>query len=231
MRLSIVVPTLNEGALIETLLRSLAPLCERGHQLIVSDGGSTDDTLARAARWADTVVGSPGRAVQMNRGAALAQGDWLWFVHADSGFDDPPQRLAAGIAGSARDWGRFAVRLDDPAPVFRLIETLMNRRSCMTGIATGDQGLFVRRDLFAQVGGFPEQPLMEDIELSRRLKRHGKPDCRQETLVVSARRWRRDGVLRTVGLMWQLRLRYFLGVPPQRLAERYRLCSSPTRES
>lgn len=231
MRLSVIVPTLDEGAVIGPLLRQLAGLREQGHQVIVSDGGSVDDTRSLALELAELVVGTPGRAAQMNRGAQLADGDWLWFVHADSAFGEALPAMVASILSSPRDWGRFDVRLDALDMAFRGIEALMNLRSCLSGIVTGDQGLFVRRELFERVGGFPEQPLMEDIELSRRLRRHARPACCRERLHSSARRWQRDGVLRTVLLMWRLRLAYFLGVPPQRLAQQYRQCSSPTPES
>lgn len=232
---SVIVPTLNEGAVIDTLLSRFADCDIVDLQLLVSDGGSTDATLELAASHAgsrvEVVSGSPGRALQMNRAAAQARGEWLWFVHADSGFPQGVEPLLRAIVGSDRPWGRFDVRLDAEGRAYRVIESLMNLRSCLSGFATGDQGIFVRRDLFERVGGFPEQPLMEDIELSRRLKRHARPDCRRERLLTSARRWQRHGIFRTVLLMWRLRLAYWLGVSPQRLAEHYRLCSSPTHGS
>lgn len=224
--LSIIVPTLNEGALIEPLLVELAKLPDT--QVLLSDGGSTDGTLTVAGSLAQLVCGAPGRAAQMNRAAALATGRWLWFVHADTRFLQGAAPLAQAICQSSAQWGRFNVRLDAPELHFRVIETLMNWRSCLSAIATGDQGLFVRRDQFERCGGFPIQPLMEDIELSRRLRAYARPDCRAERLLTSARRWQRHGVMSTVLLMWRLRFDYWRGVSPERLAQRYRTCSSPT---
>jgi len=231
-RVSVIIPTLNEGQVIENLLASLAPLRAQGHEIIVSDGGSSDDTRALAAPLCDLLVhGEAGRAVQMNRAAARASGQLLWFVHADTAFATPVLDLLQAMLQAAGPWGRFDVRLDGEQAAFRLIERMMNLRSRLSGIATGDQGMFVERALFRQVGGFAELPLMEDIELSRRLRRLHRPACLGQGVLASARRWQRHGVLRTILLMWRLRLAYFLGVSPQRLAERYRQCSSPTRES
>lgn len=231
MRLSIVIPTLNEGARIGALLESLQPLRRMGCELIVADGGSTDRTGEEAASLVDCMVFSaPGRARQMNGGAGAAQGEWLWFVHADSGLTGRPQDYLAAILGCQRDWGRFDVRLDAPGVIFRVIESLMNRRSRLSGIATGDQGLFIRRDRFDAIGGYADIPLMEDIEICRRLRRTQRPASMGLRLSTSARRWRQCGVGRTVLLMWRLRLRYYLGADPHRLARAYRTCSSPTRE-
>jgi rSAM/selenodomain-associated transferase 2 len=229
---SIVVPVRDEGAVIERLLAALQPARAAGHELIVVDGESTDDTRERAVLHCDRLlVSPPGRARQMNAGARVAGGDWLWFVHADSGFPEGVMAALSRLSACKAGWGRFDVRLDDPAPVFRVIETAMNWRSRLTGMATGDQGIFVRRALFEQVGGFPEIPLMEDLALSKRLRRSGRPACLRPPLHTSARRWRRYGVARTVLLMWRLRLAWFLGADPAVLARRYASCSSPTRAS
>ncbi len=231
-RVSIVVPTLDERAAIDALLDALEPARVAGHEVILVDGGSGDDTTQRARGRVDRLLQAPrGRASQMNRGAAAAGGDWLWFLHADSGLPNGVLPCLEAIAASRRDWGRFDVRLDDDRPGFRIIERGMNWRSRLTGIATGDQGLFVRRAMFEEVGGFPEIPLMEDIALSRRLRRYQAPECLRLRLITSARRWQRHGVLRTVLLMWGLRLAYFLGADPAWLARRYRPCASPTRAS
>ncbi len=223
MRLSVIVPALDEGETIAATLARLQPLRGRGHEVLVVDGGSRDDTRARAAALADRVLQAPrGRARQMNAGAAQAAGDLLWFVHADTLVPpDADRLLVAALAGRGAAWGRFDVRLSGRRPLLRLIGRLMNLRSRLTGIATGDQGLFVSRELFGRVGGFPDLPLMEDVELSRRLRRELRPLCLRQRLVTSSRRWKQRGVLRTVALMWYLRAAWALGVPAQRLAARY----------
>ena len=186
------------------------------------DGGSRDATRELARPLADRVrVTAPGRARQMNAGARDARGDALWFLHADS--RPPPGAVPALLGALERcGWGRFDVRLSGGQPLFRVIEWAMNVRSRLTGIATGDQGMFVRRDWFERAGGFPDIALMEDVVLSRRLARLGRPACLARPLETSSRRWERNGILRTVGLMWSLRLRHALGASPDTLAERYR---------
>ena len=221
--ISIIVPAYNEAAVIADLLRALASYRSRGHEVIVVDGGSEDDTAATAAPWADRVLTAPrGRARQMNAGALAAQGEVLWFVHADSGV---PQDADA-LIGSAREqgaaWGWFDVRLSGAHPALRMVEWMMNRRARLSRVATGDQGLFVSRALFQAVGGFADIELMEDVELSKRLRRHARPVCIRAPLVTSSRRWERDGILRTILLMWRLRLAYALGARPNALAKRYR---------
>jgi rSAM/selenodomain-associated transferase 2 len=219
--LSVVVPTLNEE-------RVLAATLERARQpgvleVIVVDAGSTDDTSAVAARYADLVVcAARGRAAQMNAGAAQARGDILLFLHADTlvptGFADAA--IAAcrepGVIG-----GRFDVRVEPSSPLLRLTGALINRRSRLTRISTGDQAIFIRRDVFEQLGGYADIPLMEDIDLSRRMKRAGRIACLHQRVTTSARRWQKDGVLRTILLMWSLRLLYFCGVSPERLQRVY----------
>ncbi len=219
--LSIVVPVRNEAATLPATLAPLQPWRERGVEIIVVDGGSDDGTPACAEGLADRVLASPpGRARQMNAGAAVAQGDVLLFLHADT-------RLPAGAAGLVaaalrnRHWGRFDVRLSGSAWPLRVIERLMNLRSCLTGMATGDQAIFVRRAAFLTVGGYPDIPLMEDLALSKRLGRFGRPVCLRPPVITSSRRWESQGILRTVLLMWWLRLLWFLGVSPQRLVRRY----------
>jgi rSAM/selenodomain-associated transferase 2 len=159
----------------------------------------------------------------MNAGAAAARGDVLWFLHADTVPDsDAGETVLAALAASGRDWGRFDVRLSGHHPLLRMVETLMNLRSRFTGIATGDQGMFVRRTSFQAAGAFPDIPLMEDIALSRQLRRSGRPVCVRNRLKTSSRRWEARGVLCTIALMWWLRLAYFLGADPRRLARWYR---------
>ena len=221
--LSIVVPMLNEAAGIEAALQALAPLRARGAEVIVVDGGSSDASAARAAPLADHVLASArGRARQMNAGAAAARGDLLLFLHADTRLPDAADALLHDAVARGAMWGRFDVHIDGRPALLRLVAALMNQRSRLTGIATGDQAMFVRRDLFQHVGGFPDQPLMEDIELSRRLRALSPPCCLRQRVVTSGRRWETRGVWRTIVLMWRLRWRYWRGESPQVLAEAYR---------
>jgi rSAM/selenodomain-associated transferase 2 len=224
MRLSIVIPVLDEAAGIAATLQALAPLRARGHEVIVVDGGSRDGTPKLAAPLSDIGLSSPrGRARQMNAGAAVAQGEALLFLHADTTL--PPLADAAVVraltAGGA-DWGRFDVRISGRSALFPVIAVFMNARSRLSGIATGDQALFVRTALFRQQGGFAELPLMEDIELTRRLRAHGRPACLGERVLTSGRRWETRGVWRTIWLMWRLRWLYWRGTPAEVLARAYR---------
>ncbi|MCB1749215.1 MAG: TIGR04283 family arsenosugar biosynthesis glycosyltransferase [Gammaproteobacteria bacterium] len=215
---SIVVPVLDEAARLPGLLAGFAAWRDAGDEVVVVDGGSRDDSVAAARPWCDVVVtAARGRAAQMNAGAAVARGRVLWFVHADSDVAAVAREVVAGCTA----WGRCDVRLDDRAPVFRVIEFMMNQRSRLTGIATGDQALFVTRELFTAVGGFPELALMEDVEISARLRRRARPLCTAGPVLTSARRWRRHGIARTVALMWWLRLAWFCGVDDRRLARWY----------
>jgi len=221
--ISIIVPVLNEAQGISESLAALAPLHERGHEVIVVDGGSSDKTTDLARRAADRVVSAPrGRASQMNAGAALARGEVLVFLHADTRLpEDAGARILQGLAASGRAWGRFDVRIEGENRLLPVIAFFMNLRSRATGIATGDQVIFVRREVFERVGGFPPLELMEDIALSRSLKRVSRPLCLADKAVTSGRRWERHGVLRTVFLMGWLRLAFFLGAAPARLARFY----------
>lgn len=221
-RLSIVVPALNEAGSIAPMLRALAPLRGRGHEVIVVDGGSEDGTVALAAGLADRVLRAPrGRARQMNAGAAAARGEILFFLHADS---IVPRGFAAAIASACEQaiGGRFDVDLAARGARFRMIENAINLRSRWSGLFTGDQGLFIRRDAFAALGGYPDQPLLEDLALAHAMKRHGHVAALRERILTSARRWQRHGTLRTLLLMWRIRGLYALGVPPERLAHLYR---------
>jgi len=217
-----VIPVLNEAAGVVRCLEALAPLRARGHEVVVVDGGSDDGTPELARALADRVLTAPrGRALQMNAGAGVASGASLLFLHVDVRLPQGADRMLLE-ALAARSWGRFDVRLDSPRALLRLVGTMMNLRSRLTGIATGDQAIFVRREAFESVGGYPGIPLMEDVELSVRLRRLGAPACLRARALVSARRWEARGALRTVALMWRLRLAYFFGADPGRLAERYR---------
>jgi len=221
--LSIIVPCLNEAEGIGNALSALAPLRVHGAEVIVVDGGSRDGTVERAAPFADTVIAAPrGRASQMNAGAARARGEILLFLHADTLLPEAADALVVdGLNRSRRGWGRFDVAISGRNPLLRVVAWLMNLRSRLTGIATGDQAIFVTRSLFTAAGGYPEIPLMEDVALSGRLKHFGPPLCLRHRLTTSGRRWEKHGVLRTILLMWRLRLAYSLGADPRKLAMRY----------
>lgn len=221
--LSIIVPTLDEAEGIVAFLGALQPLRIRGAELILADGGSRDGTVSLATPLVDRVISSPrGRAVQMNAGAAIASGEILLFLHADCALPGNADLLIAqGLRNSNRRWGRFDVRLSGEPLLLRAVEAMMNWRSRITGICTGDQGLFVGRSLFESIGAFPPLPLMEDIAISRTLKRHSAPLCLSAKVTASSRRWEKQGIWRTIVLMWRLRLAYFLGAKPGRLAEIY----------
>jgi rSAM/selenodomain-associated transferase 2 len=218
MRLSVIVPVLDEAAGIQAALAALAPLRAAGHEIIVADGGSTDASRALAAPHADRVLEAPrGRARQMNAGAAAAAGDAFLFLHADTRL---PEDAAALVERALRhrDWGRFDVRIEGRSRLLPWIARFMNARSRLTGIATGDQAIFVRRSAF---GGFPEIALMEDVAFSRSMRRRSRPACLRARATTSGRRWDENGALRTILLMWRLRLAYFFGAAPDDLARRY----------
>lgn len=223
VELSIIVPVLDEAAGIVAALAALAPLRQRGAELIVVDGGSRDATRELAAPHVDCVLTAPrGRARQMNAGAAVARGRVLLFLHADTTLPDAADRLVdLSIVGSGRHWGRFDVRIAGRSPWLPVVAALMNRRSRLTGIATGDQAIFVSRAAFQRVAGFPDIPLMEDIALSKALLKIGRPACLPARVTTSGRRWEAHGVWRTIVFMGWLRLRYFFGADPHRLAREY----------
>ena len=220
-RVSVIMPVLNEAEIIPGAIRRLVSLNPR--EVILVDGGSTDGTPAAAAEAGARVVSSPpGRALQQSIGADLAEGDILLFLHADTVLPLAAENQLARFADGRQLWGRFDVRLSGSARGLRIIEWFMNYRSRLTGIATGDQALFVRREAFDLAGGFSRIPLMEDVELSARLLRLSRPFCSRARVLTSSRRWEIQGVLRTVLLMWRLRLLYFLGVPAEKLVTQYR---------
>lgn len=220
-QLSIIMPVLNEAGQIGSGLQALQPL--RGlAELLLVNGGSNDGSAQIAEPLVDEILHSPrGRARQMNVGAKQAQTEVLLFLHADTCLPDNATNLILQAVNAGYLWGRFDVAFDCPDSVYRLIAFMMNQRSRLTGIATGDQALFMTRQAFQTVGGFPDIALMEDIAISAKLKKLGKPCCLSAKVVTSARRWQRHGVLKTILFMWWLRLCYFFGADPDRLAARY----------
>lgn len=223
MKLSIIIPVLNEASIISRSLIALQPLRRRGHEVMVVDGGSVDGTPELSKPFVDRVVVSlRGRSRQMNAGAKLANHEILLFLHGDTILPSEADRLIKeGIDQTGKIWGRFDVKLSGDHALLRLIEHLINWRSRVSGIATGDQAIFVKRQIFEAIGGYPEIDLMEDIALTKRLKKYGRPLCLRERVITSSRRWEEKGYLRTVFLMWSLRLAYFLKINPSRLAKFY----------
>jgi rSAM/selenodomain-associated transferase 2/rSAM/selenodomain-associated transferase 1 len=220
--LSIIVPVLNEAARIAQALQALQGLRAAGAELVVVDGGSADGTAQLAAPLADRVlVAARGRAAQMNSGAAASRGRVLLFLHADTALPEAALSAIREAVDGGAGWGRFDVRIDGRHPVLRVVERMMNWRSRLTGIATGDQAIFVRREIFESLGGYPDLPLMEDIAFCAALRRQSPPACLRETVTTSGRRWEKHGVLRSILLMWRLRAAFFFGADPAHLARRY----------
>ncbi len=223
MQLSIIVPTLDEAAGIAGTMDALAPLRVLGHEVIVVDGGSVDLTPSLCEGRVDVMLSCQrGRARQMNLGAARARGHALLFLHADTVLPPRAHELILEALSGGAPWGRFDVCIAGQSWMLPVIAATMNWRSRCTGIATGDQAIFVRRTVFDAIGGYQEQPLMEDIELSGRLRAIARPVCLHQRVVTSGRRWETHGVWRTIWLMWRTRWRYWRGERPERLAETYR---------
>jgi rSAM/selenodomain-associated transferase 2 len=224
--LSVIIPTLNEASRICRLLENIQLVRDARPDLLVEvivvDGGSTDQTVALVEDRAEQVLTSPaGRAIQMNTGAAQAKHAVLLFLHGDTLLPRRSISLLQQAIDTGACWGRFDVQFDCAAKRFRVLAWMMNGRSRLTGICTGDQGIFVRRDVFDQVGGYAPIALMEDIELSRRLRRLQSPFSIRRPVITASRRWQRGGYWTTVWLMWSLRWRYFFGASPATLAKIY----------
>lgn len=223
MKLSVIVPMLNEASGLPRLLSQLLPLQATGYQVLLVDGGSDDGSPQLARQAGMTVIEAPrGRAQQMNAGAALANNEVLLFLHADTLLPAEAGRLVtSALQNSQQVWGRFDVHIDGRPWMLRVVAFMINLRSRLSGIATGDQAMFVRRERFEQLGGFADLPLMEDIELSRRLKQVSRPLCLRQKVLTSGRRWETRGVWKTIFLMWRLRYAYWRGVPASELAKAY----------
>ncbi|SNT08801.1 TIGR04283 family arsenosugar biosynthesis glycosyltransferase [Pseudomonas segetis] len=220
--LSVIIPARNEAQALPLLLRDLSALHAAGAEIILVDGASEDATCEVARPFVDQLLSSkPGRAQQMNAGAAAAHGDYLWFVHADTRVDPGSIQSLLDTLLEQPIWGRFDVRLSGPGLLLRLIGAMINLRSRVSAIATGDQAIFVARKTFESLNGYADIALMEDVELSTRLKVLARPRCLRPALLTSSRRWEHNGILRTVVLMWRLRLAYYLGVSPESLARDY----------
>ena len=223
-RVSIILPALNEQTVIHKTLLSLQPYRQQGHEIIVVDGGSRDQTTDYAGRLCDRLIETqPGRARQMNAGAAKGKGDILLFLHADTQLpDNAIHEISSQFEKHKHKvWGRFDVKLTGKHPLLYLVARLMNLRSRLTGIATGDQAIFILSNVFQKLHGFPDVPLMEDIRFSRTLLSQSRPICIKSRLTTSSRRWEQKGIMRTILLMWYLRLAHFLGKSPAELSRIY----------
>ncbi len=221
--ISLIIPVRNEAGLIRELLQRLQCYRAKGHELIVIDGGSTDGTVQQSKGLVDScALSAAGRSMQMNHGASVAKGEILLFLHADTELPiDADERICEALSAQDGRWGWFDVKLSKPRLAFRIVARMMSWRARLTSVATGDQALFVERKLFREVGGFPELPLMEDIAISKLLRRRGLAVRPAGLATTSSRRWEQNGLIPTILLMWKLRFLYFIGVEPLRLREMY----------
>ncbi len=223
MKLSIIIPTFNEASNIVCLLKKLQYLRKVNHEVILVDAGSTDATVELAQEWVDCIESSEkGRAFQQNAGAKKATGNFLLFLHADTFLPENFLNEILFLEQSRQFcWGHFDIHLSGNHPGLRLIEFMINLRSRLTGIATGDQAIFVKREVFDQMDGFADLYLMEDIDLSTRLNKISKPYCSKLKVTSSSRRWEKNGLIKTVVLMWWYRLQFFFGVDSKVLEKKY----------
>ena len=223
MLVSIIIPAYNEEKNIREMLQRLQDFRAKGNEIIIADAGSHDNTTEIVRPLADKIIRcKKGRALQMNTAAKQARFDIFWFLHADTLVPADALELINSALQNNYEWGRFNIRLSGNALFFRIIENMINLRSRLTGIATGDQGIFVKRTSFYAVQGYKNIPLMEDIDISKKLKKISSPACLKQRLITSSRRWEEHGIIKTIILMWQLRLLYFLGVSADKLATKYR---------
>ncbi len=221
-KISIIIPALNEAETIETSLNRLQVYRQQGHEIVVVDGGSSDKTAEISQPLVDQfLLSEPGRAIQMNLGAKQASGNLLLFLHVDTIVSDSCFTELLNLELNKKIWGRFDVKLSNSKFIYKVIAFFMNLRSRITSIATGDQCIFITKKLFSSIKGYPEVALMEDIAISKKLRKYHKPICLKETVVTSARRWEKNGVLKTILLMWYLRLAYFFNVSPKKLNALY----------
>ena len=223
MNISVIIPVLNEACSIQSFLKDHQWMRQAGHEIIVVDGGSVDQTAELTKNLCDQLLYSKkGRALQMNSGASAANGSALLFLHADTELPaNADQLIIDALSNDKKAWGRFDVKLSGNSLWFRIIERMMNLRSRITGIATGDQAIFVRAETFSQLNGFENIPLMEDISLTKRLKKVSFPICLRSKVITSSRRWEDNGVWKTIFLMWKLRFAYYLGQDPNVLVRKY----------
>jgi rSAM/selenodomain-associated transferase 2 len=221
-KISVIIPVLNEASILAELLVGLQTMRARGHEIIVVDGGSLDDTVSIARDMVDSIlVSAPGRAKQMNAGAGIATGNVFWFLHADTQLPPDTDRLIGQALDGDAFWGHFDIRLSGSHWLLRLVESTMNLRSRLAGIATGDMGIFCQQQEFVRYGGYSDIPLMEDIDFSRRFRSIIRPAAIRMPLLTSSRRWEEQGILATVLKMWRLRLFYYFGADPRSLARQY----------
>ena len=221
-KISIIIPVYNEAARIEDFLKKLQVYRQYGHEIILVDGKSKDNTCSIARPYVDRMVSSrAGRAIQMHLGTKMATGQVLLFLHADTLLPEFADQYILKSLATGFYWGRFNIRLSGASWLFRIIETMMNWRSCLSGIATGDQAIYLTKSLYQDIGGFAQIGLMEDIELCSRLIKWTKPDCLKASVFSSARRWENNGIIRTILFMWSMRLQYFFGVSPEKLQKKY----------
>ncbi len=220
--IAIVIPVRNEAAMLPQALQRLKAL-QGVDEIVFVDGESSDGSAAliQAAGFI-CLLSTAGRAKQMNMGTAQTKSEIILYLHVDTAISSSHISDIKKTYNQAFAYGRFDVSLSNKRLTYRIISFFINLRSCLSKVATGDQGIFVRRTMFEAVGGYPEIPLMEDIALTKALRRKGKVLCLRNKLETSSRRWEQHGVMRTVWLMWKLRFLYWLGVSPEKLAGMYR---------